>query len=166
MFKFWKLDVTLDEYILCGIFDRFEGFCSEEHHNQLMEAARAACIQLEWFGVVKRNRKSRFGYSPTEALIQIILRRGVLPQSKVTRKRMSASDKILVDIIEKVVPIQTLGRGVLDRLGLCITNAHDEYLPTQELHDLVAERLEHIRRDAKGASSLAKRLNVLNATLK
>jgi hypothetical protein len=164
MLKFWKLDVTFDEYILCSIFDMIQGFCMEEHHNQIMEVARGTCMHLEWFGLVKPNRKSRFGYSPTETLIQRILKRGLRPESKITKKTMSAKDKHVNDIIGQVIPIHTPGWLVLDLLGLFQTNADAEFLPTQELHDLVADRLEHNQRNSKSASNLAKKLNALNAT--
>jgi len=166
MLKFWKLDVTLDEYILCAIFDRIRGFRTKKHHDQLMEAAMDVCLHLEWFGFVKRDRKSRFGYSPTESLIQIILERGLLRRDKVTKRTSSATDEKLIDIIDKkVAPINTIVWAVLRWLGLFETNADDEYLPTQELHDLVAERLEHNQRNPKNEWK-QDRLDALNAKLR
>jgi hypothetical protein len=165
MLKFWKLDVTLDEYILCAIFSGFKGFRVEEHHHKLMEAARGVCVHLEWFGLVKRDCKSRFEYRPTETLVQMILKRGLLPHGKVTERMILARDKKLIDVIDKVAPCRTLAWFVLGWLGLLETNADGGYLPTQELHDLVAERLEHYRRNPKNASKYADRLDALNATL-
>jgi hypothetical protein len=161
MLKFWKLDVSLDEYILCAIFDGFEGFRDEKYHDKLVKEASGTCVRLAWFGLVKRDRKSRFEYRPTETLIQIILKRGLLPHDKVTERTISAEDEKVIDIINKVAPIWF----VLGWLGLAETNADGDYLPTQELHDLVAERLEHYRRNPKKASKHADRLNALNATL-
>jgi hypothetical protein len=166
MLKFWKLDVTFDEYILCAIFDGIDGFCREESHNNVMEIARGTCVHLEWFGLVKPDRKSRFEYIPTESLIQVILKRGLLPYERVTERTMSAGDKTLIDVIDTVAPIHAPAWYVLRWLGLFETNADDDYLPTQELHDLVAERLEHYRRNPKGASKQANRLNALNALLR
>jgi hypothetical protein len=119
------------------------------NHRRIVDGALRILI---WLGLVEAADELEFGYQPTSRLIQILVGRGAGPRRRSKKKEASAIDADTVFSILEAARIEVSDAELrvsacllLRAIGLTSVTRSSDDIPTQQLHELVAEQRDHER---------------------
>jgi hypothetical protein len=145
------LNMTLDAYLLFSVF--YEAWGNPPHHRKLAqsylyifeEQIRVACMVLQGLNLVRRDRKIRLGWRPTEALVSLVVkprRCRKTPKRSLTAEEVKALNVILdwsTREFETRSEIPGFIYPVLHLLGLVKLCDDGCWIPTKRLCEATAE---------------------------